>query len=166
MVTLSNQGAPIPQIMKEILDDIQFYTVKTTTTRHDHVYNNTSTSTDGRMSWRSGTSTTLPGWRCHTGGSWSIPTIHPCLHRDHRTHSTRLTSRAEIANFVAEVSSSQSQVVSCGQFALCVGSPPAGHPLSSATLSLSLCVKHVILAFDSESSRCVTVRNTSLCLHL
>ena len=46
-------------------DDTQFYTVKNTTTKHDHVYNNTST--DVRKSWRSGTSTTLPG--CHTGGS-------------------------------------------------------------------------------------------------
>ena len=31
-----------------------------------------------RKSWRSGTSTTLPGWRYHTGGSRSIPTVHPC----------------------------------------------------------------------------------------
>ena len=31
-----------------------------------------------RESWRSGTSTTLPGWRYHTGGFWSIPTVHPC----------------------------------------------------------------------------------------
>ena len=34
-----------------------------------------------RKSWRSGTSTTLPGWRYHTGGSRSIPTVHPCLVR-------------------------------------------------------------------------------------
>ena len=31
-----------------------------------------------RKSWRSGTSIILPGWRCHTGGSRSIPTVHPC----------------------------------------------------------------------------------------
>ena len=31
-----------------------------------------------RKSWRPGTSTTVPGWRCCTGESRSIPTIHPC----------------------------------------------------------------------------------------
>ena len=25
--------------------------------------------------------TTLPGWRYHTGGSWSKPTVHPCALR-------------------------------------------------------------------------------------
>ena len=41
---------------------------KTTTIRHDHVYNNTSKRTQVRKSWRSGTSIVLPGWRCHTVG--------------------------------------------------------------------------------------------------
>ena len=48
---------------------------KTTGNRHDHV---TSTLNHERQSWRFGTSTTLPGWRYHTGGSQSIPTVHPC----------------------------------------------------------------------------------------
>ena len=31
-----------------------------------------------RKSWRSNVPIILPGWRRHTGGSRSIPTLHPC----------------------------------------------------------------------------------------
>ena len=32
-----------------------------------------------RKSWRSDVPIILPGWRHHTGGSQSTPTVHPCL---------------------------------------------------------------------------------------
>ena len=51
---------------------------RTTTIRCNHVYNYTTKRSHVRKSYRSGTSTTLPGWRYHTGGSRSLPTEHPC----------------------------------------------------------------------------------------
>ena len=52
---------------------------KTTGNRHNHVYDNTTKCNHVRKSWLSGTSTTLLGWGYNTGGSRSIPTVHPCL---------------------------------------------------------------------------------------
>ena len=50
---------------------------KNTGNRHDHVYDKTSTRNHVRKSWRFGTSPTLSWWRYHTGGSRSLPTVHP-----------------------------------------------------------------------------------------
>ena len=67
---------------------------KNTTTRHDHVYNNTRTSTDVRESWRSGTSTTLPGggatrvgpdqYKQYTRADCGQEAVGSSLHRDHK----------------------------------------------------------------------------------
>ena len=51
---------------------------RTTITRHDI---NHSTCNNASKSWRSDVPIILPGWEHHNGGSWSKPTVHPCLVR-------------------------------------------------------------------------------------
>ena len=45
------------------------------TSDSNHLHNHANRA---RKSWRSDVLIILPGWRRHTGGSRSIPTVHPC----------------------------------------------------------------------------------------
>ena len=45
------------------------------TTTGNNVHNHAN---NARKSWRSEVPIILPGWGHHTGGSRSIPTVHPC----------------------------------------------------------------------------------------
>ena len=45
------------------------------TSDSNHLHNHANRA---RKSWRSDVSIILPGQRRHTGGSRSIPTVHPC----------------------------------------------------------------------------------------
>ena len=51
---------------------------KTTTTAHVRQQPIAQPRNRARKSWRSDVLIILPGWKRHTGGSWSIPTVHPC----------------------------------------------------------------------------------------
>ena len=44
------------------------------TSDSNHLHNHANRA---RKSWRSDVASILPGWRRHTGGSRSIPTVHP-----------------------------------------------------------------------------------------
>ena len=60
---------------------------KTTMTRHDHVYNNTSTSTDvrGALSWGGGATRVSPGqYPQYTRADFGQEAVGCSLHRDHR----------------------------------------------------------------------------------
>ena len=43
-----------------------------------HVNMSTRNHSTTTKSWRSDAPIILPGWECHTGGSWSKPTAHQC----------------------------------------------------------------------------------------
>ena len=45
------------------------------TSDSNHLHNHANRA---RQSWRSDVAIILLGWECHTGGSQSIPTVHPC----------------------------------------------------------------------------------------
>ena len=68
---------------------------KTSGHRRDHVRNVHADRMHVRKSWRSGTSTILPGWRGHTGGSRSIPTVHPCPQSGGRLWVARLNETTD-----------------------------------------------------------------------
>ena len=58
---------------------------KTTMTRHDHVYNNTSTSTDVRKSWGGGATRVSPSqYPQYTHADFGQEAVGSSLHRDHR----------------------------------------------------------------------------------
>ena len=65
--------------LSEVSEVSQHIHHKTTVNRRDYVGSATRDRKHARKSLRSGTSSTLPEWRNHTGGSQSIPTVHPCL---------------------------------------------------------------------------------------
>ena len=78
---LSLRGRPTPspqESVEEGCGQTHYFDGKTTTTPYtsdsNHVHNHANRA---RKSWSSDVSIILPGWRRHTGGSRSIPTVHP-----------------------------------------------------------------------------------------